>query len=96
VANGASIVLGQIPMNAVAGRQVVLDAKSESAGDFLLELLNATGQRLTWLLDYDAATQQYYLGIVQVPNQAASEAGSAAVEMPAPTAGGMTSVSPPQ
>jgi hypothetical protein len=94
--NRASIVLGQIPMNALAGRQVALDAKSESARDLLLELLNATGQRLTWLLDYDAATQQYYLGIVQVPNQAGSEAGSAALQIPTPTGGGMTSVSPPQ
>jgi hypothetical protein len=64
--------VGHIPINALASYHGVLAARDEPARNVLMRMLNGTGHRLTWLLEYDAGTQRYYLGVMQVPDRPSS------------------------
>jgi hypothetical protein len=69
-ATGAHVVVGHIPLNIVASYRGILVANDEPARSVLLRALSGTHRRLTWMLDYDAGAQRYYLSIVPVPNRA--------------------------
>jgi hypothetical protein len=64
------VLVGHVPMNAVADYRGVLAANGEPARNVLLRMLNGTERKFSWMLDYAPAMQQYYLSIVLVPDRA--------------------------
>jgi hypothetical protein len=71
------VVLGHVPMNALADYRGVLAANDEPARSVLLRMLNGTHRRFSWLLEYDAGMPEYILGIVLVPDRAGVAAPAA-------------------